>query len=423
MQFPLAYGLKAAAALVRAVAAGRSLTDALPKTPPALRPMAQALAYTALRRWGTVRAVRARLVPRAPEPALAALLDVALALAWPDPAPPYADHTLVDQAVTAAGKAGGFVNAVLRRFIRERASLVAAALADGPEARWNLPPWWVARLHADWGPQAEALLATSHQHAPMALRVNPRRCAPAAYQTLLPCQPAPVLHGLAAPQALLLDAPRPVDALPHFAQGWVSVQDVAAQWAAPLLAPQDGERILDACAAPGGKTAHLLELADAEVLALDADARRLALVDSGLARLGLRATTRTADARDVASWWDGRSFDAILLDAPCSGSGVVRRHPDMAWLRRAADVDALARTQAELLAALWPLLRPGGRLLYATCSVFKAEGEAQVAAFVAAQPQGTVRQDARAPGHALPLADNGRSPADGFYYALLHKTT
>lgn len=421
MQTPLAAGLKAAAALVRAVAAGRSLTDALGRTPASLRPTAQALAFTALRRWGAVRAVRAQLVPRPPEPALAALLDVALALAWPDPAPPYADHTLVDQAVTAAGKAGSFVNAVLRRFIRERAARVAAVQGD-PEARWNLPRWWVERVRADWGAQADAVLAAAHERAPMTLRINPRRTTLAAYQVLVPSQPVPTWHGQPAPQALRLEAPCPVDALPHFAQGWVSVQDVAAQWAAPLLSPQAGERVLDACAAPGGKTAHLLELAELDLLALDADAARLARVRGTLERLGLSARTLVADARDVGAWWDGRPFDAILLDAPCSGSGVVRRHPDIAWLRRESDVAAQAQTQAELLHALWPLLAPGGRLLYATCSVFKAEGEDQIRAFTASQPAGHVRRDARAPGHCLPLADNGPSPADGFFYALLHKT-
>lgn len=416
MQTPLAQGLKAAAALVRAVAGGRSLTDALARTPTALRPTAQALAFATLRRWGGARAVRARLVARAPEPSLAALLDVALALAWPDPEPPYPDHTLVDQAVTAAGRAGGFVNAVLRRFLRERAALVAAVQAEDVEARWNLPAWWVERVRADWGDGADALLARAHERPPMTLRTNLRRTSREAYAALVPSLP------LAAPQALALRTPRPVEALPHFAGGWVSVQDEAAQWAAPLLAPRDGERVLDACAAPGGKTAHLLELADIDLLALDSDAARLARVKGNLARLGLSARTQAADARDVASWWDGRPFDAILLDAPCTGSGVVRRHPDIAWLRREADVAALAQTQAELLQALWPLLAPGGRLVYATCSVFKAEGEAQIGAFVASQPQGSVRADPSAPGHAWAVADNGQPAADGFFYALLHKT-
>jgi 16S rRNA (cytosine967-C5)-methyltransferase len=217
------------------------------------------------------------------------------------------------------------------------------------------------------------------------------------------------------------------------------VQDAAAQRAGQLLAAvglAPGARVLDACAAPGGKTAHLLELADLDVLALDADPQRLARVDGTLARLRLKARTRAGDGRRPADWWDGQPFDAILLDAPCSASGIVRRHPDIRWLRREDDISALARIQAELLDALWPLLRPGGWLLYATCSVFKAEGEHQIDAFLQRRGASGAHLDGRSPGHLLPLPDNGstgapspgdgvdagsRIVADGFYYALLRK--
>jgi 16S rRNA (cytosine967-C5)-methyltransferase len=230
------------------------------------------------------------------------------------------------------------------------------------------------------------------------------------------------------PDALQLTQPCPVERLPGFAEGWVSVQDASAQRAAALVLGADaqalplGARVLDACAAPGGKTAHLLEWRpDLDVLALDADAQRLRRVEDTLARLGLRARTQAADARRVADWWDGELFDAILLDAPCSASGIVRRHPDIAWLRRAQDITALAHIQSELLDALWPLLKPGGRLVYATCSVFRAEGAAQVEAFVRRQSPGTVQVDSVAPGHVLMLPDNpAAAVADGFYYALLH---
>jgi 16S rRNA (cytosine967-C5)-methyltransferase len=219
--------------------------------------------------------------------------------------------------------------------------------------------------------------------------------------------------------------------IPGFMQGEVSVQDASAQLAAPLLigtglAP--GARVLDACAAPGGKAAHLLELADLDLLALDSDPARLQRVQDTLERLGLRARLRAADACDPAAWWDGLPFDAILLDAPCSASGIVRRHPDVRWLRRAGDIDALAQAQARLLDALWPLLRPGGRLLYCTCSLFKAEGQDQIDAFL--QRQGATGQVAvlASPGHLLPLPDNegGMAPAraampDAFYYALLER--
>jgi 16S rRNA (cytosine967-C5)-methyltransferase len=247
---------------------------------------------------------------------------------------------------------------------------------------------------------------------------------------------ARTMDGPGADQALVLAQPCPVERLPGFAQGDVSVQDLAAQRAASLLLgtgptalPGDA-RVLDACAAPGGKTAHLLEREpDLELLALDADGGRLARVVETLRRLGLggeRVYTRAADARDLAQWWDGTPFDGILLDAPCTASGIVRRHPDIRWLRRPEDVRALARTQAELLDALWPLVKPGGRLLYATCSVFRAEGCEQIDAFLQRIGPEAARLDPDSPGHLLPLADNGSAKpegqlADGFFYALLHK--
>ncbi|MCH8857550.1 MAG: 16S rRNA (cytosine(967)-C(5))-methyltransferase RsmB, partial [Proteobacteria bacterium] len=234
-------------------------------------------------------------------------------------------------------------------------------------------------------------------------------------------------------QAVVLDRPVPVSALPGFAEGLVSVQDAAAQLAAPLvvgLSPDrqlgPGARVLDACAAPGGKTAHLLELQPGlQLTALDADAQRLTRVQDNLHRLQQQATLKAADARQTATWWDGQAFDAILLDAPCSASGIVRRHPDVRWLRRPDDISALAQVQAELLDALWPLLAPGGRLVYATCSVFKAEGQAQLDAFLQRQPDALPTAVPGFTGHLLPLADNavsGLSLLDGFFYALIHKT-
>jgi 16S rRNA (cytosine967-C5)-methyltransferase len=234
------------------------------------------------------------------------------------------------------------------------------------------------------------------------------------------------------PQALALEQPCPVQRLPGFDAGDVSVQDAAAQRAARLLVGPGlppGARVLDACAAPGGKTAHLLELAELEVLALDSDATRLARVTESLTRLGLSAQTVVADATQPATWWDGRPFDAILLDAPCSASGVVRRHPDVRWLRRASDIPALAGTQARLLDSLWPLLTPGGRMLYCTCSVFRAEGQDQIDAFLQRQGDATLATQPPSPGHLLPLPDNQANDpahafsaaADGFFYALIQK--
>ena len=210
------------------------------------------------------------------------------------------------------------------------------------------------------------------------------------------------------PEALVLAQPVGVERLPGFAQGDVSVQDLAAQRAAALLLGPGlpaGARVLDACSAPGGKTAHLLELAELDLLALDTDAGRLQRVDETLRRLGLSARTQAADARQVGAWWDGRPFDAILLDAPCSASGIVRRHPDIRWLRRESDIAALVQIQAELLDALWPLLAPGGRLVYATCSIFRAEGQAQLDAFLQRQPDAKSHAVPGFTGHLLPLAD------------------
>ena len=433
----LARLLEQTADAVQAVRAGRSLTDVLAAVPAPLRPGTQALSFLVLRRLGAAEGLRALLAPRKPPPEVEGLLLSALALLWPDEAPPYADHTLVDQAVTAAKRraprSASFLNAVLRRFLRERDALVAAALKQ-PVARWNHPPWWIDRLKADWPEHWQAILAAAQARPPMCLRVNARQATGAQYRQRL--EAAGRAGRLLGPQAIVLDAPVPVERLPGFADGAVSVQDAAAQRAAPLLVDAGlapGARVLDACAAPGGKTAHLLELADLDVLALDADPQRLARVDATLARLRLPARTRAGDGRRPADWWDGQPFDAILLDAPCSASGIVRRHPDIRWLRRPEDIPALGRIQAELLDALWPTLKPGGWLLYATCSVFRSEGQHQIDAFLQRRGASVAHLDGRSPGHLLPLPDNGSSGAsgpgsseslgvaDGFFYALLRK--
>jgi 16S rRNA (cytosine967-C5)-methyltransferase len=467
---PLWRLLEQAGDAVLAVRRGRSLTDVLGTVPAQLRPGVQALAFHVLRRLGAAQVVREALAPKTPPPAVDALLLTGIALLWPDTQAPYPDHTLVDQAVHAARhrapRSASFVNAVLRRFVRERDPWVQAA-ARVPLGAWNHPAWWIEALRADWPRHWEALLSANQAHAPMALRVNRRQASGAQYLDELAA--AGMTGRLAGPQAVVLDAAVPIDRLPGFARGRVSVQDLSAQRAAPLLVEAlageagahavAGARVLDACAAPGGKTAHLLELADLDVLALDADAGRLARVDETLRRLGFagparsgasseaatsssRATsggpsvrTRAADARRPDVWWDGRPFDAILLDAPCTASGIVRRHPDIRWLRRPEDVPALARLQAGLMDALWPLLRPGGWLLYATCSTFRAEGEHQIDAFLQRRGAPATGLDPRSPGHLLPLPDNGSTVAgtsgsptapvsgDGFFYALLRKGT
>lgn len=430
---PLSALLGHTAVALQAVRAGRSLNDALDRTPLPARPGTQALIFAVLRRLGAAQAARRHLAPKAPPPAVDALLTTALALLWPgdDTGARYAPHTLVNQAVEAAKQSARasapFVNAVLRRFLRDRDAVVAAVASD-PVATLNHPQWWIDRLRADWPEDWRTVLAADDEHPPMTLRVNARRTTPAAYVARL--QAAGLDGTVVGPHAVRLAKPAPVHELPGFADGDVSVQDAAAQLAAPLLIGDGlpaGARVLDACAAPGGKTAHLLELADLDVLALDSDAERLRRVGDTLGRLGLSAGTTAADAGDTSAWWDGRPFDAILLDAPCSASGIVRRHPDVRWLRRPGDIPALAEIQGRLLDALWPLLAPGGRLLYCTCSVFRAEGDAGIDAFLQRQRAlGPVGRPP-SPGHLLPRPDNqdlapdgGASP-DGFYYALLTK--
>ncbi|TAK97964.1 MAG: 16S rRNA (cytosine(967)-C(5))-methyltransferase RsmB [Aquabacterium sp.] len=429
---------------VAAVRQGQSLTDVLAARAPQERPGVQALSFAALRRLGTAEALRKKLVPKAPQAWVDALLLSSLALAC---GTEYNEHTLVDQAVEAAKRrarqASGMVNAVLRRFLRERGDLLASIDQD-LVASFNHPAWWIKRLKQDWPDHWQAILMANQEQPPMTLRVNQRHHTVAAYRQQLidaGILAADLEDAKAAslgdldplphqPAHIVLTQGVPVSRLPGFEQGDVSVQDAAAQIAAPLLIHASGQalpagaRVLDACAAPGGKTAHLLELADLDVTALDADPQRLVRVNETLTRLGLKARTIAADASQPSAWWDGKPFDAILLDAPCSASGIVRRHPDVRWLRRESDISALARTQDAILNALWPLLKPGGHLLYCTCSIFKMEGQDRIDAFL----QRT--SDARAlpsPGHLLPVVeylDPARhNRGDGFFYALLSKTT
>lgn len=423
---------RAAAALaVAAVLAGASLDDALPQASAALaaadRALAQAIAYGVLRNRRLLEWLAARLLerPLKNEPRLQALLLGGLhqlrAMGVPD-------HAAVAETVAAAAALGkpwakGLLNAVLRRYLRERSTL-EAALPPDPALRLSYPDWLVARVREDWPSNWEAVLAAGNEPGPLTLRVNRRQTTREAYRDELAAAgiaAEPVAH---APDALRLHEPLPVASLPGWSAGRVSVQDAAAQLAAELLDAHPGHRVLDACSAPGGKTAHLLERTEAlQLLALDRDAARLARVAENLHRLKLQAALRVADAAQPASWWDGVPFDRILLDAPCSGTGVIRRHPDIKWLRREADLAAAARTQGRLLKALWPLLAPGGVLLYATCSILRAEGEAVARAFRASHadaeelrietPWGEAREIGRrlAPGGAY----------DGFYYARFIK--
>jgi 16S rRNA (cytosine967-C5)-methyltransferase len=431
---PLWRQLQLTAGVIQAVSQGVSGTAAVDAVPVGLRPGVQALSFEVLRSMGRARALRKLLAPRAPPVASDALLCTSLALLWQPNAASYDAFTLVNQAVEAAKKTpsikaqASFINACLRRFLRERDALDSQTERDDV-ARWNHPRWWIERLQKDWPDHWQAILQANNQHAPMTLRVNTRRTSRDQYLAAL--QSVGLVAKPVAHSGVQLAHSVPVQKLPGFVEGWSSVQDAAAQLAAPLLLGQPGQarglRVLDACAAPGGKTAHLLEWADATVTALDVDVSRCSRIHQTLARLGLDATVLAHDAMNVAAWWDGVSFDAILLDAPCSASGIVRRHPDIRWLRRDSDIGQLVAIQARLLDALWPLLKPRGRLLYATCSVFKAEGSDQVDAFLA---RNTHARKMPAPGHLLPgmatadasSTDNLLGDHDGFYYALLEKT-
>lgn len=426
---------------LQAIRGGRSGTAAVEAVEPRLRPGVQALLFQVLRNLGRAEALRAQLAARKPAPAVDALLCAALALAWDASSAPYEPFTLVNQAVEAAKRApatraqASFMNACLRRFLRERDALVQATDAD-PVARWNHPAWWIQRLRKDYPEAWEQILLANNAHAPMALRVNQQKCSLAQYQQAL------AAINLVAKQVgncgLELDHPVPVHTLPGFAEGWVSVQDTAAQQAAPLLLRgldlSQPLRVLDACAAPGGKTAHLLEQAPPgsplQVTALEVDASRSTRIHDTLDRLGLHAQVLVADAAQPEAWWQahcgGALFDAILLDAPCTASGIVRRHPDVRWLRRESDIAQLAQLQARILAALWPLLKPGGRMLYCTCSVFKAEGDVQMQTFLAHNKDAQLLPS---PGHLIPrtgnkaesVPDNSTGDHDGFFYALLQK--
>jgi len=454
--------LQAVALALVLVRKGTSGTAALDAVAPALRPGVQALLFHVLRQLGRAQALRDLLVSRTPAPLADALLCSALALAWDEEAAPYDPHTLVNQTVEAAKKSrntqgqANFLNACLRRFLRERDVLVLTCdgvgsdthrIAAKPQdsklglvAKWNHPLWWIELLQSDYPEQWQSILETNNQAAPMALRVNVQRTSREAL--LAQWDQVGLTANIVGDYGLVLDKARAVQDIPGFADGLWSVQDPAAQCAAPLLlsgllvtdAIAEGNkghsalRVLDACAAPGGKTAHLLELLEpgSQVIALDIDAKRCERIDHNLQRLGLKAEIVVADASQPKTWWDGQQFDAILLDAPCSASGIVRRHPDVRWLRRATDIAQLAAIQKNLLKTLWPLLKPDGRMLYVTCSVFRQEGELQVKTFVEHNTDCTLHPCL---GHLRPqnsqtpaaLVDNLAGDHDGFYYALLEK--
>jgi 16S rRNA (cytosine967-C5)-methyltransferase len=441
MQIPLWRQLQSTASVLQAVRSGESGTSALKQVNVDLRPGVQALSFHVWRWLGTAEIIKSYLAKRAPPPDADALLCVALAILCGESATlHYEPFTLVDQAVEAAKRhahtsaSSSFINACLRRYLREKDVLTQKAQTH-PVALWNHPQWWIKRLKTDHPNSWQEILQSNNAHAPLSLRINTRKMNVAgylkAYNAINSIAKNDIKQagrfGVSSTKAL------PIHDVLGFSDGTVSVQDAAAQLAAPLLLNgmnlSAQSRVLDACAAPGGKTTHLLEIADCAVTALDIDAERCDLIHQNLNRSGLTATVLVADAAKPDTWFDplkDELFDAILLDAPCTASGIVRRHPDIRWLRRETDVAQLAAIQRNLLATLWKLVKPGGRLLYCTCSVFKAEGRDQVELFISNNKNAVLLPS---PGHLIPknsaktsvVTDNDLTNHDGFFYALFEK--
>jgi 16S rRNA (cytosine967-C5)-methyltransferase len=441
---------EAAQAVDAVVSHGRSLDDALSAADPRVdatdRPLLRMLCYGTLRNHWRLREFSALLLDkplRSADSVIESLIAVGLFQLTGSRIP---DHAVVSLTVEAARrlrrpKYAPLINAVLRNFRRKG---LAESAPSSEEARFNHPGWLIARLKKDWPEEWQQILDANNARAPMWLRVNRQKVSAGGYLERLKVaertphdsgvEPAELREDTTLPgvrQAIRLERPRPVTDLPGFADGLVSVQDAAAQLAAPWLLANGGANILDACAAPGGKAAHLLELASpgATLTAVDADEKRLLFVGENLKRLGLDATLRAADASTPEEWWDGRLFDRILLDAPCSGTGVIRRHPDIKLLRRDADIESAAVRQLELLSALWPLLAPGGRLLYVTCSVLAAENDEVVARFMSLNPGAdeeqllpdyNIRDLMRRKAHGFQILP-GEQDLDGFYFACLDK--
>ena len=335
-----------------------------------------------------------------------------------------APHAVVNEAVENIARIGkgqyrSFANAILRRFLREKEALNSLCKTDDT-AKYNYPQWWQAYLKNHYPKHWHNILAATMQPPPMTLRINRRHGNSESY--LKELEQAGLAGKALDDYAVRLHEAVSVNALPGFAEGRVSVQDWGAQQAAYLLKPQSGERILDACAAPGGKTGHLLEMADCQMTALDISSERMARVHSNLQRLGFLSENKnfqtgmvqlkSADAADLAGWYEGKPFDAILADVPCTASGVVKRNPDIKWLRRPGDALKTARQQEPLLDSLWSVLRPGGRMLLATCSLFEEENQQQLSRFL------TRHADAQC-SESRVLIPNGNQ--GGFYYALIHK--
>ena len=397
-----------------------------------LRPAVLDVAYTAARHRAFSDHAIKTLASRPPSPAVAAVLAVAIGQLMRER---HTEYTIVDQAVSAARRmpaaapAAGFVNALLRNVLRRRDELLKARATD-EQLRFNAPAWWVDRVRSACPRDWESILTVQGEAPPLVLRVASDVAIDGYLQR---CATGGLAATRVGERAVWIHAPRPVAELPGFAEGEVSVQDAGAQLAGSWLGTAPGHRVLDACAAPGGKTAHLAEVPGLDLAALDVDSSRAERIRENLKRTHGTADVRVGDATDPSAWWDARPFDRILLDAPCTASGIVRRHPDIPWLRRPSDVAHLATLQRQLLDALWPLLGVGGRLLYVVCSLFPEEGPEQIARFTDDHPEACeVPLPAGSPRVQL-VPTPAEAPAwdgasalptlhDGFFFALLQKT-
>ncbi len=426
-----------AAEIVDAVVGGQSLDAAIARLEtrvgPDERSLLRMLCYGTLRNHWQLQEWIGQLIDRPlkkRDSVINALLAVGLFQLCDTRIP---DHAAVSQTVEAARqlrrpKLAGLLNACMRRFQREN---LAEARGDTDEATWNHPQWFIERLREDWPDDGDRILAANNARAPMWLRANTSHQSAAKYQQRLASVDidAELMEGV--PDAVRLIEPQAVENLPGFAEGDASVQDAAAQIAARWVMGRSPTRVLDACAAPGGKSGHLLELGggDIDLTAIDNDAKRIERVRENHERLGYDATITVADASKPEEWWDGTPFDAILLDAPCSATGVIRRHPDIKLLRRASDIDDLRALQGTILSALWPLLAPGGRLMYVTCSVLTAENDGVVHEFLEANddagedpvlPNNNIRDLMRRMACGYQVLP-GTADMDGFYFACLEK--
>lgn len=426
-----------AANAVNQVLSGRNLTLALPavlalfpNATPQQRGAAQDLSYGTLRFYGEIDAYLSRLLEKPlTDERINALLLVAIYQLLHDKADAF---TVVNQAVHAVSQfkrpvpkswAKGLVNAILRNFLRQKDQL-ATTLGTSEVVAYSHPQWWINKLKVQYPNDWRSILAIGNQHPPMTLRVNTKKISMQDYLQLLDRQGVEATY--VGAQAVMLTKPLPVEKIPGFTDGIVSVQDYGAQFAAHLLDVQNNLRVLDACCAPGGKTGHILELADVEMTALDSDEGRLQRVQSNLNRLNLKAHLVTGDAAST-QWWDSKPFDRILADVPCTASGIVRRHVDIKWLRREADIASFAAQQTKILPSLWQMLVKGGKLLYVTCSVFHEENQGQVDKFLKNNADATQLPFALPPNHPSESVSqmNGQlipsTAHDGFFYALLQK--